>query len=367
MRVCVVIPAYEPGEELIAYVKAVQEAALGPIVAVDDGSGPSCAHIFGALRDLGCTVLTHPENRGKGAAIKTALEWYERHPNGCGGVVTVDCDGQHTVSDVRRVCEAMALHPHSLVLGCRDFGEGTPARSKTGNRVASAAMRALYDIDLADTQTGLRGLPNAMHEGLRGLRGERYEYELNMLIFAKQQGFAYTIVPIETVYFNNNASSHYRTIQDSARIAFQLCAGLVQYAMSAGLSVVVDVFLYCVLVKWALLSWDTAPRLFWAAVIARICSSVVNYACNRHLPYVQEKRVGVTVFKYYCLWLVQLTASFAGAWMLCVCLHMDDMLAKLLIDAFLAVASYQVQLRWVFHKKESPGSSAQEAAQRAAR
>ena len=367
MRVCVVSPAYEPGEELIAYVKAIQEAALGPIVAVDDGSSSDYAHIFAALREQGCTVLAHSENRGKGAAIKTALEWYRLHPNGCGGIVTVDCDGQHTVPDVRRVCEAMALCPRSLVLGCRDFGEGTPTRSRTGNRVASAAMRALYDIDLKDTQTGLRGLPNAMHEGLLGLRGERYEYELNMLIFAKQQGFPYTIVPIETVYFNNNAGSHYRTVEDSARIALQLCTGLVQYAMSAGLSVVVDVFLYCILVKWILLSWDTAPRLFWAAVIARICSSVVNYACNRHLPYVQEKRVGVTVIKYYCLWLVQLTASFAGAWLLCVGLQMDDMLAKLLIDAFLAVASYQIQLRWVFHKKETPDVSAQETAQEAAR
>ena len=74
MRICIVIPAYEPGEELIAYVKELCAAQLGPIVSVDDGSGARFAHIFDALRKLDCTVLTHPENRGKGAAIKTALE-----------------------------------------------------------------------------------------------------------------------------------------------------------------------------------------------------------------------------------------------------------------------------------------------------
>ncbi|MFQ8833389.1 MAG: GtrA family protein [Ruthenibacterium lactatiformans] len=124
-----------------------------------------------------------------------------------------------------------------------------------------------------------------------------------------------------------------------------------QYAMSAGLSVVVDVFVYCVLVKWLLLGLPLAPRLFFAAVIARTLSSVVNYTCNRRLPYVQNKKIGPTVAKYYCLWLAQLMLSFVGVWAACTGLHMDDMLAKLLVDALLAVASYQVQLRWVFSEK----------------
>ena len=55
--------------------------------------------------------------------------------------------------------------------------------------------------------------------------------------------------------------------------------------------------------------------------------------------------------KYYCLWLAQLMLSFVGVWAACTGLHMDDMLAKLLVDALLAVASYQVQLRWVFSEK----------------
>ena len=351
MRVCIVIPAYEPGGEFVPYAQEVLAAGLGPVLVVDDGSGPAYAPVFAALAEMGCTVLTHEQNRGKGAALKPALRWYGAHEDGCAGIVTADCDGQHTVKDVRRVCEAMEACPGTLVLGCRDFGPGTPARSATGNRVTSAAMRVLYNIDLKDTQTGLRGIPNGMHRDLLEVRGERYEYELNMLIYAKQRSIPYTIVPIETVYFNNNEGSHYRTVADSARIIHQLGSGLVQYAMSAGLSVVVDVFVYCVLVKWLLLGLPLAPRLFFAAVIARTLSSVVNYTCNRRLPYVQNKKIGPTVAKYYCLWLAQLMLSFVGVWAACTGLHMDDMLAKLLVDALLAVASYQVQLRWVFSEK----------------
>ena len=77
----------------------------------------------------------------------------------------------------------------------------------------------------------------------------------------------------------------------------------------------------------------------------------MNYTCNRRLPYVQNKKIGPTVAKYYCLWLAQLMLSFVGVWAACTGLHMDDMLAKLLVDALLAVASYQVQLRWVFSEK----------------
>ena len=141
MRVCIVIPAYEPGGEFVPYAQEVLAAGLGPVLVVDDGSGPAYAPVFAALAEMGCTVLTHEQNRGKGAALKTALRWYGAHEDGCAGIVTADCDGQHTVKDVRRVCEAMEACPGTLVLGCRDFGPGTPARSATGNRVTSAAMR----------------------------------------------------------------------------------------------------------------------------------------------------------------------------------------------------------------------------------
>ena len=67
MRVCIVIPAYEPGGEFVPYAQEVLAAGLGPVLVVDDGSGPAYAPVFAALAEMGCTVLTHEQNRGKGA------------------------------------------------------------------------------------------------------------------------------------------------------------------------------------------------------------------------------------------------------------------------------------------------------------
>ena len=92
MRVCIVIPAYEPGGEFVPYAQEVLAAGLGPVLVVDDGSGPAYAPVFAALAEMGCTVLTHEQNRGKGAALKTALRWYGAHEDGCAGIVTADCD-----------------------------------------------------------------------------------------------------------------------------------------------------------------------------------------------------------------------------------------------------------------------------------
>ncbi len=358
MSCTIVIPAYEPGQELVPYVDALLTQELGPVLIIDDGSGGAFAPIFTALEGKpGCTVLHHTENRGKGAALKTAFAHYLAHtPEGCAGIITVDCDGQHAVPDVLRLQQALEEHPDALVLGVRDFGPDTPARSRRGNRAASMALSALYGIKLGDTQTGLRGVPNSLLPALAGLRGDRFEYELNMLITARQKCVPFLQVPIQTIYFNNNSGSHFRTFADLFRILALLGRSVVQYAGAAALSVVIDVAVYAVMVKLLLLAVPLAERIFLSTVTARILSSVANYLCNRRLPYVQNKKLLPTMLKYYVLWFFQLMSSFFLTWLLSQFVLLDDLAAKLLVDIFLAVISYQIQLRWVFRAGKGEAS-----------
>ena len=244
MNCKIVIPAYEPDERMIHYVEEMKKANLPLPLVVDDGSGPNWEPLFAQLKAMGCEVLTHPVNRGKGAALKTAIRHVLEHTEQTPSVITVDCDGQHTVKDVKAVWNALAAHPDTLVLGCRNFDENTPGRSAIGNKVMSWAMRFVYGIDLQDTQTGLRGLPANFLPDLAELKGDRYEYELNMLVLARQKALSFTIVPIETVYFENNAGSHFRTIRDALPILGRILSGVFQYSAAAAISVVVDVFLY---------------------------------------------------------------------------------------------------------------------------
>lgn len=94
---------------------------------------------------------------------------------------------------------------------------------------------------------------------LETLAGDRYEYELNMLIEANRRCVPFVLVPIETIYFDNNAGSHYRTVIDTLHIVALLSRGLIQYGLSSALSAAVDVVSYAVLVKLVLLALPLRP------------------------------------------------------------------------------------------------------------
>ena len=135
----------------------------------------------------------------------------------------------------------------------------------------------------------------------------------------------------------------------SLRVTGQLLRGLGQYGLSSVLSAAADVFVYALLVKWALAGLPQSARILCAAVLARLLSSVVNYALNRRLPYVQTREIRQTAVRYYILLTVQLACSVSGAWLL-TALGVDELAAKWTTDLLLAAGSYQVQLHWVFAK-----------------
>ena len=349
MNYVVAIPALEPEQKLIAYVNDLLSAGIKKIIVINDGSSAVCNPIFdsiGALDD--CIVLTHSVNMGKGAAIKTALKYYSENLSGFGGIITADCDGQHSVPDVLRMCNAMDENPGAFVLGCRDFGEGTPGRSMAGNKITSFLMRLLYGITLTDTQTGLRGLPSVMIEPLINISGNRYEYELNMLIYAKSHCFPFVTITIETIYFDNNSGSHYRPFIDSIRIFGRVLSGLVGFCGSAICSGTLDILIYFLMVDFVVCNLNSGARLFIAAVTARLFSSAVNFMLNRRLPQVQNTSISSTMPKYYILLICQLMISYVCVYSLHTLTNMDEKLFKVLVDIILALFSYQIQMRWVF-------------------
>jgi glycosyltransferase involved in cell wall biosynthesis len=217
-RLVVLIPAYEPGLELISVVEELNAQAPGvPVVVVDDGSGPTYEPIFQRAAELGCVVGRHRENRGKGAALKSGVKFVtERFPDH--DVVCADCDGQHKVVDILRVADELAISSDSIVLGARRLGGKIPFKSKIGNDLTRLAVRAATGLALADTQTGLRGYPAALLPWLGTIRGSRFDYELAVLITARRARHAIIEVPIETVYLDGNSGTHFRVVRDSVSV-----------------------------------------------------------------------------------------------------------------------------------------------------
>ena len=221
----VLIPAYKPDERFIELARDLLERGF-TVWAVDDGSGEAYSGIFFDARELGVTVLAHQRNMGKGRAIKTGLAAMQELPQSFGGVVTADADGQHTPDDVERIAGAIADNPGSLVLGVRDFSGAVPLKSRMGNYITRAVYALITGIKCRDTQTGLRGLPRQAWDELIALEGERYEYEMNMLLKLRDLEYPLVQTPISTIYIDKNKSSHFSPLRDSVRIyaaVFRFC------------------------------------------------------------------------------------------------------------------------------------------------
>lgn len=213
----VLVPVYRPGDRLPRLVGDLTAALpAAHVLIVDDGSGPTAAGVLAAARDRGATVLRRRMNRGKGIVLKTGFRYVAVHHPGR-DVVCVDADGQHLIPDVVRVADRMR-ETGALTLGVRRFDGEVPLRSRFGNAMTRAAFRLATGRRVEDTQTGLRAYPAGLLGWLRAVPGERFEYEMNVLLHASRAGRPIEQVPIATHYQADNASSHFSSLTDSARI-----------------------------------------------------------------------------------------------------------------------------------------------------
>ena len=270
----VLVPAYEPDRRLL---ELLVDLPHHRVVVVDDGSGPAYEPVFAVAAALDADVVRLEVNRGKGAALKAGFEHIARLWPGH-DVVCVDSDGQHRPADVERVAGRLA-DTGRIVLGTRRFTGPVPARSRIGNAVTRLAFLAATGRAITDTQTGLRGFPAHLLPWLAAVPGQRYEYELNQLLHAVRDGHRLEQVDIETVYLDDNASSHFRPLIDSARVYAQLLA----FSASSLVGFALDTVLLLALV------WLTG-NLVLSAVVARLVSASVNFEVNRRCVFARQGR-----------------------------------------------------------------------------
>lgn len=335
----VLIPSYEPDQRLVDLVGSLV-AAGQRIVVVDDGSGPTYSSVFDAVRDLGCDVVTHDVNRGKGVALKTGFARIAAHHPGH-DVVCADCDGQHTLIDIVRVGEHLAGHRTGVVLGARQFVGDVPARSRFGNSMTRSVFAALTGLRVQDTQTGLRGCPAWLLGWLQGIDGDRFEYELEVLLAARREGFEIHEVPIATIYLEGNESSHFHPIRDSIRVYVPL----LRFACSSITAFAVDTIVFLTL-------FALTDRLLLSVVAARVVSAALNFTMNGRWVFRRSGRsTRSTALRYGALVLAVLGANYLMLHGLLTVLGVPVVVAKLVTEATLFLASYQVQRRLVFRSQ----------------
>lgn len=352
-NITILIPAYNPTEDLIPLTEGLLENNFNVIV-INDGSKTEANEIFNKL-NKNITFLKHPHNMGKGQALKTGFE-YILNNIPCAGVITADADGQHLLSDIINISNELVNNPTKLILGSRKLDDTTPFRSKFGNSLTRGVFKLATGTYIYDTQTGLRGIPFTYLNEFLNIEGSRYEYEINMLIYCAKKKIQMKEITITTVYIDNNKASSFNIVKDSIKIYKCILKNstLLQsilFGISGILSFLIDfiLFLLLALISTPLFSKDIA--LLISAIGARIVSSIFNFFFNRKVVFQSECNMIISIIKYYLLAIIILIANYFLLKLLSLHLNMNIVLAKILVELILFIFNYFISKLIIFKNK----------------
>ena len=339
MDVATLIPAYNPDRRLVDLVQELQRSGrMAQIIVVDDGSGEQCQPLFARLAAMpGVTVLHHVVNLGKGAALKTGLNHFHvAMPQGC-GVVTADADGQHLSADVLRVAQRLEETGDRLVLGSRRFAAAVPLRSRLGNVLTKYAFWGVMGKKLEDTQSGLRGIPQALARQLLRLTDSGYEFELDMLVHCRRTGVPIEACPIAAVYLDRNRSSHFHPLFDSLRIYSVFFRFIAASLATAAVDYLVFFFVF-----------TGTANILAAQVAARLAAVGVNFVLVRQAVFRSRADWGWSLAKFVLL------VAFMGATSYCfirTAMHAFGwgvLPAKIASELAVYLANFAIQRDFIF-------------------
>ncbi len=337
MKIPVLIPAYNPDRTLLSVVEGATKQGFETIIIVNDGSDAEADHVFEKLEKTeGCHVLHHAVNLGKGRALKTGFNYFYLNFPDSPGIVTADADGQHLPEDIAKVSRTFMNNSKAVVLGSRTFDKGTPRRSLIGNTITRYVFRFLVGRKISDTQSGLRCIPRHIVPDLIRLEGEKYEYEMNMLISTKTSHTVIIEEPITTVYIENNRSSHFNPFLDSMKIYFLL----LRFSFSSAFASLIDFVIFSI-------SFSISSNILTSIILARLVAGNVNFFINKNLVFQNKNSVAGTIIRYYMLFIVMGVLAFISIKTLAG-FGMNVIAAKALTETALFFASFSIQRDFIF-------------------
>lgn len=213
-KIAVIIPALN-AERTLPPVVVAARTELDPVIVVDDGSHDATGEV---AKDAGAVVLRHDVNRGKGGALKTGFAWALE--NGFDGVITLDADGQHLPREIPKFLRERVTSGADLIIGGRahHFDEMLPRR-RMANRFSAACISFASGRHVTDSQSGFRFYSAHLLRNLK-LRTDGFDMESEVIVRAGRRGFGIVTIPIDLGFVDGIATSHYKPLQDTLRIAW---------------------------------------------------------------------------------------------------------------------------------------------------
>lgn len=311
---------------MIGLVKKLKERGF-TVVVVDDGSGSEYDAVFDAAKAY-ADVHRYTMNRGKGEALKYGLREIKKQFTTPYIVVTADADGQHRVEDVVKVSDTAVEHPDSLILGKRELDSSTPIKSRIGNGITRVLYRLTTGRKIYETQTGLRAFSDKLLPRFINLPGHRYEFEIDMILDASELDIIE--VGIQTVYFDNNAATHFRPFADTVSLNKEFLRYKLPSLIAGGTGVLLFIVLALVTEQWLL-----------PCIAARVFTILLKALLNKAIPFAEKPSVG----RFWITSVIILLCDVAAMWGL-TAIGVNDIAAKLISCVLMIAVS--IVIRMVF-------------------
>lgn len=339
----ILIPAYNPGKKLIdLVVRLASEACVSGIIIVNDGSQESFSPVFSSLLTLGSkiSVLKHAINLGKGAALRTGLNYAYNHFSNDVGVVTADADGQHAVEDILRIGHELVNSPNALIIGTRQFNQQPekkiPLRNRIGNICTTQIFKLIVGQKVSDTQSGLRGIPRHLITTLLKINNNGYEFELSMLIYCKHLQLQIREIPIKTIYFDNQ-DSHFNPLIDSLKIYFVLF----RFLLLSFFTFLLDFSVF------AIFSLQGFSILI-SHTIGRVIAIAFNYPLAKKMVFHCQTKGRYQFSKYISLVILNCIISFSLINFFISYFSASPIIIKILVESMFCIVNFAIQRDFIF-------------------
>lgn len=341
MKKIILIPSYEPDNKLIQLIKTIDKNEFS-IIIIDDGSGKKYENIFNKIKENNdIKLLSYPVNQGKGYALKTGMKYIKENYKKDYIIITMDSDGQHKIEDAKKLADYVEKNPTTLVLGMRTRDKKVPLRSRIGNEITKGIYSLVTNLHIYDTQTGLRAFSNKLVDLFLTIDGERFEYEMNVLLQCAKRKIPIKEIKIATIYIESNKSTHFKTIKDSYRIYKEI----IKFSLSSIMCFIID-YIFFVIFTICL------KNIIISNILSRIISATTNYTINKKVVFNNNNPVQQSAILYFLLALLILVLNTIILNILTNYFLINSLISKIITEIILFIISYIVQKKIIFSKEK---------------
>ena len=209
MKLSILLPVYNESASLETLLARLLPINLDKeIIAVDDCSTDNSALILEKYAGENFRVVRHATNRGKGAAVRTALA----HARGDYTIIQ-DADNELDPNDIPRLLEPIQRGEAQVVYGARDL-KVQSVGNRLGNMLLTLATNILFGIWIADMETCYKVMPTAI---MRELNLQANSFDIEPEITAKLARARHKIVEVPISYHPRTKDKKLRPLREGLR------------------------------------------------------------------------------------------------------------------------------------------------------